>query len=249
MIDRVKSPDVASTSELITTTERRLPSKPLRTFAEFFTATVCGLTFGLTLFVFLLSMVSVNIMGSRDFALAWSTGQQLVHGANPYDGNVLVRIEQVIGHPLRYRGLMRNPPWALPLVYPLGFFGLRFASILWNFLQLACLLASVRILWKLHGRPRNRRVLLGYCFAPALICLIMGQTTILALLGLVLFLRLHRTHPFLAGAALWLCLLKPHLFLPFGVVLLAWIVVNRAYGLLLGVATSIAVSARMRRTS
>jgi hypothetical protein len=137
---------------------------------------------------------------------------------------------------------MLNPPWTLPLVYPLGFLGLQVASILWSVLQLACLAGSVHMLWIMHGRPNNRRHYLGYSFAPALICLIMGQVTILALLGLVLFLRLHRTSPFMAGMSLWLCMLKPHLFLPFGVVLLAWIVVSRSYRLLLGAVFSVVVT-------
>ena len=49
------------------------------------------------------------------------------------------------------------------------------------------------------------------------------------LLGLVLFLRLHRSSPFLAGVSLWLCLLKPHLFVPFGIVLIVWAIVTRSY--------------------
>jgi hypothetical protein len=73
-------------------------------------------------------------------------------------------------------------------------------------------------------------------------CLIVGQTSLFALLGLVLFLRLHRTRPFLAGISLWLCALKPHLFLAFGVVLLAWVVVSRSYKILLGAALALAVS-------
>lgn len=215
----------------------------LRTLAKFFLATLCGLAFGFTVCVLLLSMVSDNILGSRDFVSRWATGQLMAHHANPYDGDALLRVERAAGFPVQYGVMyMLNPPWTLPLVYPLGFLGLRIASILWNLLQLACLIASVRMLWVLHGRPRNRRALLGYSFAPALICLIMGQVTLLALLGLVLFLRWHRAYPFLAGAALWLCMLKPHLFLPFGVVLLAWIVVSRSYRLLLGAVASVVLT-------
>jgi hypothetical protein len=74
----------------------------------------------------------------------------------------------------------------------------------------------------------------------------MGQTGLLTLLGMVLFLRLHRTHPFSAGLALWLCALKPHLLLPFSIVLLVWIIVNRSYkilaGWLLAMATSTALA-------
>ena len=84
--------------------------------------------------------------------------------------------------------------------------------------------------------------MLGYFFAPSLVCLIGGQTSLFALLGLVLFLRLHQTRPFLAGASLWLCALKPHLFLAFGVVLLAWIIGTRGYRIVLGGVSALAAS-------
>jgi hypothetical protein len=70
----------------------------------------------------------------------------------------------------------------------------------------------------------------------------MGQTSLPALLGLVLFLRFHRCHPFNAGAALWLCALKPHLFLPFAAVLALWILLTRAYKLLAGFAFALALT-------
>jgi hypothetical protein len=72
--------------------------------------------------------------------------------------------------------------------------------------------------------------------------LLAGQVSIFVLLGLVLFLRWHRSQPFLAGVSLWFCLLKPHLFLPFGIVLLVWAIVTRSYKLLLGIGTSLGIS-------
>lgn len=221
---------------------RALPSG-LRAAAKLSLATVCGLTFVFTVYIFLLSMLSAEFAGSRDFASYWATGQQIAHHGNPYDRDALVRIGRAAGLSGMQQFLhLRYPPWTLPLFYPLGFFGMHAASIAWSLLLLVCLLGSVHMLWVMHGRPRKRRYLLGYSFGPALICLIMGQTTILALLGLVLFLRLHRTRPFLAGVSLWLCTLKPQLFLPFGVVLLAWAVVSRSYKVLIGAAVAIAAS-------
>jgi hypothetical protein len=215
----------------------------LRAAAKLSLAAVCGLTFAFTVYIFFLSMLSAEFAGSRDFASYWATGQQIAHHGNPYDRDALVRIGRAAGLSGMQQFLhLRYPPWTLPLFYPLGFFGMHAASIAWSLLLLVCLLGSVHMLWVMHGRPRKRRYLLGYTFGPALICLIMGQTTILALLGLVLFLRLHRTRPFLAGVSLWLCALKPHLFLPFGVVLLAWVVVSRSYKVLMGAAVAIAVS-------
>ena len=126
-----------------------------------------------------------------------------------------IRIERDAGFQGGASYYMRNAPWALPLALPLGYFGAQAAALPWSLLMLGLLIASVRMLWKLFGRAGSRLDWLGYCFPPALFCVILGQTSILLLFGLVLFLRLHKTRPFAAGAALWFCTLKPHLFLPF----------------------------------
>lgn len=217
--------------------------KLLRILTLYFVVTVCGAAVGFIAQSFAYALLTPKAAGYCDFVAYWATGQQLAHHANPYDAAALQGIEHSAGTPANIGALfMRNLPWTLPFVYPLGFLGARAAFLLWNLLLLLTIWGSVRMLWILHGRPSNRRALLGYFFAPALICLIAGQTTLFALLGLVLFLRLHRTWPFLAGASLWLCALKPHLFLAFGVVLLTWIVVTKSYRLLLGAATALAAS-------
>jgi hypothetical protein len=211
--------------------------------AEFSIALVSGLTLAITALFLCVAPLTGEIAGARDFVVYWATGQQLVHHANPYDVAEMMRIEWAGGLPPRLGVLfMRNPPWALPLVYPLGLIGVRTGALIWSLILLACLWGSVRMVWQMHGRPRSLLNFLGLSFAPALLCLIVGQTSLFALLGLVLFLYLHRARPFLAGMSLWLCTLKPHLFLAFGVVLLAWIVVNRCYQVLLGAVVVMAAS-------
>ena len=219
-----------------------LPSAQERgDFAELSIFITALLALVLVIFLFSLS-VAGSQTASRDFVSYWATGQQLVHRANPYDRDAVAALEHSAGLDVRAVLIMRNPPWALPLAYPLGFLPLRLAGILWSLLLLACLLISVRMVRELHGSPPNRIHWLGFAFTPGLICLTMGQTALLALLGLVLFLRLHKSRPFAAGAALWLCALKPHLFLPFAAALVAWIVVSRAYRLLAGAAAAIALT-------
>ena len=211
--------------------------------AKYAVATVCGLGFGIAVQVFLFSLVQGSTVGQRDFTVYWVTGQQLAHHANPYDGAALLRLEQAKGLACpRGAMFMRNPPWMLPLVFPLGFMGLWVGSLLWSLTLLACLVVSVHLLWVVQGRPDNRRHFLGYSFAPALICLISGQSSLFALLGLALFLRLYRTWPFLAGVALWLCALKPHLFVPFGVVLLVSAFATKNYRILAGIVCALAIS-------
>ncbi len=228
---------------MTTTGEPNTRQKVLRAVVTLPFVTVCGLAFGFTAGVLCFLMLSSNAPATRDYIIYWATAQQLTHHANPYDQLAVTRIERSAGLPAASQpGFMRNPPWALPLVYPLGFLSARVGWLLWSLLGLACLAASVRLLWILYGRPGNRRYLLGLSFGPALICLIYGQTSLFALLGLVLFLRLHRSHPFLAGISLWLCALKPHLFLPFGVALVAWVLISKSYKLVAGAAAAMAAS-------
>jgi hypothetical protein len=218
-------------------------AKSDRDFADLSIAAVSGLALAFTALFLCVVPLTGHIAGSRDFVVFWATGQQLVHHANPYDADAMMQIERSAGLSPGYGVLfMRNPPWALPLALPLGLVGLRTGALLWSLVLLACLAASVRLIWLIHGRPGNSIHWLGYSFAPALVCLFVGQTCLFSLLGLVLFLHLHRTRPFMAGISLWLCALKPHLFLPFAVVLLAWILVSKSYTLLAGTAAAMTAS-------
>jgi hypothetical protein len=226
-----------------------MASKPERSaapkkydIADLSIAGVTGLAFAFIV-LFICVVPLTNIASGRDFIVYWATGQQLVHHASPYDADAMMRIEHSAGLSAETGVmLMRNPPWALPLAYFLGFLGLQIGAFLWSLVLLACLIASVGLLWHMHGRPRNHLHWLGISFAPALLSLTMGQTSLFMLLGLVLFLRLHRAHPFLAGMSIWICALKPHLFLPLGVVLLAWILFSRNYKILAGATVAMAAS-------
>jgi hypothetical protein len=175
-----------------------------------------------------------DIVARRDFIVYWATGQQLVHHRNPYDPPALNQIERGAGFQGTSSYYMRNTPWALPFALPLGYTSAQAAALPWSLMMLGLLVASVRMLWKMFGSAGSRVDWLGYCFPPALFCVNLGQTSIILLFGLVLFLRFHKTRPFAAGAALWLCTIKPHLFLPFAIVLLVWIVVSRSYRILAG---------------
>lgn len=220
---------------------------------------VFGLLFALTCLLALVFAADIGLLlvtgkgaERRDFISYWAAGQQLAHHEDPYDPAATLALERTFGFPAGGEALIvRNPPTALPLVAPLGCIGFRTAAFIWSVLLLAFWLASLYLLWVMYGRPRRVFRILGYpvtpvfavaLFAPALACIFYGQTALFALLGFVLFLRLHSSHPFLAGMALWLCALKPHLFLPFALVLLLWIAVTRSYRVLAGAAASLTIS-------
>jgi hypothetical protein len=236
----VLSADMSTLLE--TTPQPRTSPRPLRQIATLITVAICTLTFAATS-LGIASLLAKNAAGAHDFIQYWAAGYQLIHHANPYDADAILPMERAAGYPQGEAAfIMPNPPTSLPLVAPLGFLGPRAAELLWLALSLACLVASMRMIWTMHDRPKNHLRWIGYSFAPVLLCLLTGQIAIFILFGLVLFLRIHRCWPFLAGLSLWFCLLKPHLFLPFGIALLAWVVVTRNYKILAGIASSIAVS-------
>jgi len=221
-------------------------SQHLRAIAEFLVLAVCIVTFAFTAMGIFASMFGRGAAGSRDFVEYWASGHQLAHHGNPYDSDAVLKLERSAGFPSGVPTLvMGNPPSALLLVLPLGILSPLAGELLWELLLLASLVISVQMVWVMNRSPKNLLHLLGYSFAPALSCLLAGQVSLFILLGLVLFLRWHRSHPFLAGASLWLCLLKPHLFLPFGVVLLVWIIFTRNYRIVAGTAFAVAASSAL----
>jgi hypothetical protein len=195
----------------------------------------------LTLILFLILLPArPHRSDKRDYVICWATAQQLVHRANPYDSSAIAKVERQAGYRTQDFTL-RNPPWILPLVVPLGFVTAPQGSVPWSLLMLAVLALSVWLIPGVCGEhPDKNRLWIGLCFPFALQCAMVGQTSILVLLGIALFLRLVERHPFPAGAALWFCSLKGHILLPFAAVLLVWIITRRQWRVLFGFASALA---------
>ena len=110
----------------------------LRAVAEVLVVAICTLAFSLTCVGIFGSLLGHNAPGTRDFVEYWAAGRQLVHHANPYDGDALLRSERSVGFPSDLPPqIMANPPWALPLVLPLGLLSPMAAELLWLLLLLA----------------------------------------------------------------------------------------------------------------
>jgi hypothetical protein len=179
--------------------------------------------------------MTTNIAANRDFISYWAAGKQLAHHANPYNGPDILRIQKSAGFKDNRPFFMRNPPTAFFLVLPMGLVSAKLGAAIWSLVLIGCLMCSVRLIWSMHGLPPDRLHLVGYCFPPVLACLLAGQLGIVLLFGFTLFLYFRESRPYLAGVAILLSMvLKPHLFLPFGVVLIAWAVPRKAYPLLIG---------------
>jgi hypothetical protein len=199
-------------------------------------AAICITAVGVGFVVALFSIgLTEQNAAERDFISYWAAGQQLVHGANPYDLDAVQALERSVGRKESQLVLtMRNPPIAFFLALPLGLVNPKTGLVLWLMLLLSGMVLSIRMLWLLNGRPRSIYHLLCFLFPPALSCLMAGQFGIFLLLGVVLFLYLHQSRPLAAGASLLLCAPKPHLFLPVCVVLVLWTVSRRSYRILGG---------------
>jgi hypothetical protein len=206
-------------------------------------AAACIVAAGLS---FVIGMFAIGLddrnAAKRDYIEYWAAGQLLVHHASPYDLGAILRLERSVGYEGSDVLISSSPPVASFLELPLGLVSTKVGLILWLLALLGCLSASIFILWALHGRPDTSFHLFGYMFAPALACLMAGQIGIFLLFGIVLFLYFHKSCPFLAGAVLLPCALKPHLFLPFAVTLLMWALGRKAYGILAGFSAALLAS-------
>lgn len=188
------------------------------------------------------AQIPLHPAGARDYVVYWATGQQLLHHGNPYDPSLMGGLEHGAGLAIQGSYYMRNPPWTLPLALPLGFFSANAAAVPWSLLLLAILIVSVCAVWPAVRTGSSRMSILGFAFPPALHCVISGQTSLFALLGMALFVRLHRSRPFWAGASLWFCTVKPHILVPFALVWLVWVLATRAWKMLAGFVAAMAAS-------
>ena len=184
-------------------------------------------------FLFAVHLTDRDVAG-RDYVQYWAEGRQVLAHVNPFDAQAILRLEQSAGPGRVEAELSGSPPLILLLAAPLALFSAKTGLVVWFATMLAALSASVWILWMLQGGPNTLLFLFGFLFAPVIVCLQGGQIDILFLLGISAFLYFLESHPWLAGACLVPLTLKPHLFLPFALALLLWIVSRRAFGVLAG---------------
>jgi hypothetical protein len=179
----------------------------------------------------LLALTSRSQSTNRDFISYWAGARLLATHGNPYDAHSVLVLENSVGNTYIRPLVLRNTPCTIFLMAPLGWFGVYTAAMLW---EAMLILASLFSIWLLQPFVAGRIPLIAYFFAPIVDCFLAGQTTILVLLGICLFVRLEGRRPFWAGAALVLTLLKPHLLLLFWPVLLLEIVRRRQWSVVWG---------------
>ena len=185
----------------------------------------------LVLLIGLFGLVALLARGPllmSDFVEYWAAGALNLAGQNPYDPILILETERSAGFGGERALMMLNPPPVLTLAMALGALPYRPAALLWLLLNTAALLYSCAILWDYWSGPRRKRwsaYLCGVLFAPSVFALLLGQISILILLGIALFLRFERDGRMVwAGLAASLLLIKPHIcYLIVAAILAVWV--------------------------
>ena len=151
----------------------------------------------------------------NDFVAYWSAASLIIHGQNPYASDAVLSLEKEVGFTGSNPLIMRNPPWIVPIIAPLGFLSFGVAQRLWLVVGLLAMLMSDKWLWDLYRVEGQSGVLTGLAvatFAPIPVALAIGQVSPLVLLGISGFLHFqHKGKLGWAGVFLLLAALKPHL--------------------------------------
>lgn len=167
--------------------------------------------------------------GYQDFTIYYTSAKLFLEGKSAalYDLNEQYQVQSQFTHvPIRTGPLPYNhPPFEALLFLPLAQLNYWPAYLLWTALNLVMLAACAAMLRKFPRIGDLPPLLVGLAslaFFPVAIGLIQGQDTILLLLFLVLGLTcLVRGDDATAGAWLGVGLFRPHMVLPFALVLAA----------------------------
>jgi hypothetical protein len=197
-------------------------------------------------------LAELGLLRVDDFVEYWSAARLHVSGENPYSHDELLVVQRSAG----WRGAlplpMYNPPWTLCLTLPLGFFPYFTARVLWLFLNVGSVVFAVDWASYHYGNLLTAKPLywgLSALFLPALMAVQMGQISPLLLLGVVGFLSCERQQRgVMAGAALVMLAIKPHLFYLVWLAFVFWTLRWRRWDVMAGTglailgATSVALS-------
>lgn len=149
---------------------------------------------------------------ANDFGLYWIAARQVFLHHNPYAPGAeptLRMYSLTTGQPL----VLFAPPWILPVLYPLAVVSREVGALLWLGAQARFLGWAISWLWDLYGKDRLKvwALVLAFLWPFTVLNLALAQIGSMILLGLAGFLRYHKSRPYVAGACLFFCALKPQL--------------------------------------
>ncbi|MCP5095081.1 MAG: DUF2029 domain-containing protein [Chloroflexi bacterium] len=157
--------------------------------------------------------------GIGDFRAYWSAAYLLADSQNFADPDLLYATEQEhTDWTGTFSVVTWNPPWLLTLLLPFALVSFWRAAWLWMLTNILLVFVGSVMIWQTTAvSPKSRRwgplaPLFGLLFTPTLVALHMGQINTLVFFGIASYLYFYqKERPFIAGAALVLTLVKPHL--------------------------------------
>jgi hypothetical protein len=178
--------------------------------------------------IFFAALICSYVLPVQDLAQYWAAAHLL--RKNPYSMELTRQFQELAGihsTPL----VTKMPPWALITILPLGLFGYHVSFALWAVMSVLILGGcTYAIAHSIRSTPSNAPAILPFIFGPTFVLLMLGQYTVLVLLGAVLFCFLVRQNrEKLAGASLLFLVGKPHIALLFLIALALWIAYRRRW--------------------
>ena len=157
----------------------------------------------------------VGVPDMADLVEYWAAGVVFLAGDSPYDPVALLAAERAGGWTDAEPLIMYNPPWTLPWVLPLAALHPAAARLAWALFGVGAIGFAAERTWvAAGGDPQDAPIAVTWAllFSPSILCLSLGQIGPLVLLGLVGWVGATRAgRPLLAGAALSIAAVKPHL--------------------------------------
>ncbi|MFC1922395.1 glycosyltransferase 87 family protein [Chloroflexota bacterium] len=189
---------------------------------------------------------SISVMYG-DTVNYWAAGKLLLNGTNPYSEESVIELRNQAGFfyefPEKALFQIMYPPWAIPIMLPLGLFAYPISRMLWLLFHIIIVLICADLIWQIYGGMRDKKIItyiITITFAPTIFVLGVGHITTLHLLGLVGFLYFLQ-HPhrgrwsnIAAGGFASLVLLKPQLLYLFLFALFLWTISKREWFIIAG---------------
>ncbi len=156
-------------------------------------------------------------LGEVDLIQYYAASKLLLSGGNPYDPKSIFEVERGLAPILSKPTLLWNPPFIFPFVLPFSLFSFEVFRLIWIPLTIVLFLSCYNSLSKQIRATQTsfRSVLFLATFHPIFSHIYYGQSSIIILVGLTIFLIYTGAEgtraQHYAGAGLALTLIKPHL--------------------------------------
>ena len=208
--------------------------------SKIFAAVLVAFVLGI---LFVAALMASSALPPQDLTQYWAAAHLVRQ--NPYSAELVSSLEKATGvHAVQPPLVLKNPPWAIPFILPLGLLNYQLAFASWTVLSVVIVTGCVGAFWRRLDRTDSLLALiLPLVFGPTLVLLLLGQWTVLVLLGITGFLiAIDQRRDWIAGAFLLLVMGKPHVALLFLMAIFFWMIQTRRWKILYSAALSLAAS-------